>query len=791
MSAVMSTLSMISGGRRAHRKLVSRKSGQFSDAGEERTRSQHDLNKQQRSASLQALETGGVVNLDNLEAKMANIEVSLGGSRRRSAGARDTTREIEVLRGAVADKDTLIHNLKRQLSASLSAARLAAEAVSSRPRRTSEEIPVTLSPDERRALEERAASVRAELDTRRANIQELRKRLERTHVTDNIDTRIEQAELQYQVGREELELLTLGEQARALTLLMEQADNHRQTLYSALWDIGGNAAIVATEAQEGTWGASPRGSGVVVEWTNNSSLKPGDRLVEVNGTNVLQCNLEELRHASASCSQARLVVLRGHSQSPLALTQNEAASLRSELEALKMAADESEKAKEGLRTDNTRLTHRISYLEEQVAELLARHTQAPPSTGSDSCITVNKTKKNVTNISITSEPLTNQSPKSEVQVFQKGPGITALVAKLPGLDSSEGNLPVIRPRSNASGASSRVAASPRASPAPNYRSHSSHSLEHRAGRMRHSLSHHCIHGSVDYNTETDAAIRMIERNQRLMEKQRLKTDKLHCRSKTEEHFRSDSDIDRRSSGSCDPRQEIKKAAERIEESIKKTNWAERKTLSIIEQLKRSQRLRKLKKNDSSEDIRTETQYTLYNKIDGKIIENAHKSSRRTSKQYAASAKSSEFESESDFPNDVYSSSPRLDYGSENCSRLSHYKKNEERRDDAKRPTPPRKPLRLSLHKAKSAHSLMNSSETEQSRPPSEAHEIMKRPVKRTHGADRSRERTRDGGRATPRPSRKVLNGFRACETPAADDLYPENTHAPLRSNGTVRSGKWC
>ncbi|CAB3234791.1 unnamed protein product [Arctia plantaginis] len=54
MSAVMSTLSMISGGRRAHRKLTSsnRKSGQFSDVGEDRSRSQHDLNKQQRSASL-------------------------------------------------------------------------------------------------------------------------------------------------------------------------------------------------------------------------------------------------------------------------------------------------------------------------------------------------------------------------------------------------------------------------------------------------------------------------------------------------------------------------------------------------------------------------------------------------------------------------------------------------------------------------------------------------------------------------------------------------------------------
>lgn len=415
---------------------------------------------------------------------------------------------------------------------------------------------------------------------------------------------------------------------------------------------------------------------------------------------------------------------------------------------------------------------------------------------------MNKTKKNVTNINITTEPQSKckQSPKSEVQVFQKGPDITAIVAKLPGLDGAEANLPLMRPRSNASGASSRVAASPRASPPPNHRSHSSHSLEHRAGRMRHSLSHHCIHGAVDYSAETDAAIRMIERNQRHIEKQRMKSERLG-RSKGEDYFRSDSDLDVRdshsSAGACDPRHyEIKKAADRIEESIKKTNWAERKTLSIIEQLKRSQRMRKLKKNESAEDIQVESseKHYMYHRIDGKVLENAHKSSRRSSKLHSRSAKSSEFESEcSDFPNgDIYSSSPRIDYGSESCStRMSHYKKNDDRRDsdrDSKcRPTPPRKPLRLSLHKARSAHSLMNGSESETpSRPPSEAQggELgeSKRPVKRTHAAGGwARERVRDAARATPRPQRRQLHA------PAADDLYPD-AHTPLRVNGHA---KWC
>ncbi|KAI8435419.1 hypothetical protein MSG28_003726 [Choristoneura fumiferana] len=474
----------------------------------------------------------------------------------------------------------------------------------------------------------------------------------------------------------------------------------------------------------------------------SSASTPLRRLVEVNGTAVVSCrSVDELARAASAAAPAQL---------------------------LRAAAERAQRAKDGLRADNTRLTHRISYLEDQVAELLARHPQLQSVSSSDSCITVNKSTKNVTNISISSEPQV-RSPKSEVQVFQKGPDITALVAKLPGLEG-ETALPLLRPRSNASGASSRAAPSP-----PPPRAHSAHSLEPRA-RMRHSLSHHCVHAAAaaDYSAETDAAIRMIERNQRHMEKQRLKADKL-SRTKHDDRFRSDSDLDARDRP--DRHLEIKKAADRIEESIKKTNWAERKTMSIIEQLKRSQRLRKLKKNDSAEDVRADCErHHLHHRIDGKVLENAHKSSRRTSKLHSRSAKSSEFESEcSDYPvGDAYGSSPRGDYGSESCStRLSHYRKNEG--DGKARPTPPRKPLRLSLHRARSAHSLPNGSEPETpGRPAIGDGEPGKKPVKRTHAGERWREPRGGDARATPRPARRL-----ACRAPAADELYDD--HEP----------KWC
>ncbi|XP_061929162.1 uncharacterized protein LOC107995393 isoform X3 [Apis cerana] len=80
-----------------------------------------------------------------------------------------------------------------------------------------------------------------------------------------------------------------------------------------------------------------------------------------------------------------------------------------------------------LRSDNLRLTHRIGYLEEQVRDLLApsRAEQVPAD-----------------------PPPTRQE---QVQVFQKGPQVTALVANLPGLNIRNSmelrqSLPTVRNR---------------------------------------------------------------------------------------------------------------------------------------------------------------------------------------------------------------------------------------------------------------------------------------------------------------------------------------------------------
>lgn len=120
---------------------------------------------------------------------------------------------------------------------------------------------------------------------------------------------------------------------------------------------------------------------------NNTFSYSSFSLIEVNGKIVLTKTREDLaRLLSAAPDPAQIVVLRRNSinngiarnctqqqsaSAAAASTTNnavrEVASLRSELEVVRERAEEAQRAKDGLRSDNIRLTHRISYLEEQVS----------------------------------------------------------------------------------------------------------------------------------------------------------------------------------------------------------------------------------------------------------------------------------------------------------------------------------------------------------------------------------------------------------------------------------------
>lgn len=98
----------------------------------------------------------------------------------------------------------------------------------------------------------------------------------------------------------------------------------------------------------------------------------------MNGKIVLTKSRDDLtRLLSAAPDPAQMVVLRKknlhegddgnlHHHANGNNAVNEVAALRSELVVVKEQAEEAQKIKDGLRADNVRLTHRISYLEEQV-----------------------------------------------------------------------------------------------------------------------------------------------------------------------------------------------------------------------------------------------------------------------------------------------------------------------------------------------------------------------------------------------------------------------------------------
>ncbi|XP_020706640.1 uncharacterized protein LOC105683564 isoform X2 [Athalia rosae] len=366
-----------------------------------------DIKLQQRSISLTALNTGisgntqqqqqflepRMAQLETLEAKMASIEVSLSTTPRRKKGgsitgvtsspaghrARDVGKELDALRIALRDKENIIQNLKGQLCNTLS-------------NRLSLRNGPSLTESDRKAAEDRLQRLRRDADNKRLAIKNLKLALERLDITDNIDVRIQQAELEYRLGREELELLTLREESRALQAALELADTQEKqknhTIFSCIsgsTQVTVHALEVSADPKSPRFGAGPKDDapGLYVDWAvEESGLCKGDRILEVNGKLVVGAGRSDLaRLLAVAPDAAQIVVLR---------------------------KGESLAALRTLRSDNLRLTHRIGYLEEQVRDLLT--PSRPP---------------------VPAEP--PPSRQEHVQVFQKGPQVTALVANLPGL----------------------------------------------------------------------------------------------------------------------------------------------------------------------------------------------------------------------------------------------------------------------------------------------------------------------------------------------------------------------
>nr|CAD7449188.1 unnamed protein product [Timema bartmani] len=387
--------------------------------------------------------------------RMASIEVSLSTTPRRKKNggsigggvtgpapahrvtSKDIAKELEALRNALRDKENMIQSLKGELCSSVSLSRLSATYLRGHPH--------LLTDKEKRAAEERLNKLRHDMDNKRLAIKNLKMALDRLDITDNIDVRIQQAELEYQLGREELNLLTLLEESRNLQLCLEDAEQSRAradqaTIYNCVKGCM-NASLHAVE----------------LDYDPKSP-----QVVEVNGKLVLSKTKEDMvRLLAVAPSPAQLVLLRARTAAPPATSQHaleqKLRSLHEELRVTVEQAQECERDKEALKTDNVRLTHRISYLEEQVAELLDRtkdEAQLPPATTTQRTIAAPLSSSSSSNGSSTTPGTpTKGGVKPDIQVFQKGPQVTAIVANLPGLDvgsnspgESRQTLPTLRPK---------------------------------------------------------------------------------------------------------------------------------------------------------------------------------------------------------------------------------------------------------------------------------------------------------------------------------------------------------
>ncbi|XP_058461237.1 uncharacterized protein LOC131436512 [Malaya genurostris] len=355
---------------------------------------------QQQHQQQQAHQPPRVAQLETLEAKMANIEVSLstatprrrkgtslgGGSLSARSSPRPDTAPSRELRTALQDREAVIQNLRLQLG------------LGKLPRPAGPAFDDT----ERPAAEQRLSKLRTEAENKKVAIRNLKSALEKLDITDNIDTRIRQAELEYALGREELQLLSLVEEARALQARLDKSKPESNSLYGML-QSGVNLTFHAIQATPGRWNASMRTDfpGFWVDWAlEGEGLQRGDRVIEVNGKIIPGKTREELQKLMNTSGKCEMVILR------------------------KKSIPFSQQQLQQSQADNVRLQHRISYLEDQVKELLLTRDNTDSGSSQASIINGNG-GAHVTSISITSPPST--PPDNKPQIFQRGSFVTTIV----------------------------------------------------------------------------------------------------------------------------------------------------------------------------------------------------------------------------------------------------------------------------------------------------------------------------------------------------------------------------
>lgn len=202
-------------------------------------------------------------------------------------------------------------------------------------------------------------------------------------------------------------MLSLVEEIRTLqfhlekTLKTDSWLNNQNTLFNIL-QSGANISLQAVQTTVGRFAATTRNDspGLYVEWVlDGEGLQRGDRILEVNGNILVVKTIEEFQKLVGNSGKCQLVVARKqsvqHAHQQLLLQTQE---------------------------DNTRLQHRISYLEDQVKQL----QESTKDIINTSPVSTKRTGGHVTSINISSSP-TSPNEISKPMFFQRGNFITTII----------------------------------------------------------------------------------------------------------------------------------------------------------------------------------------------------------------------------------------------------------------------------------------------------------------------------------------------------------------------------
>ncbi|KAG5670435.1 hypothetical protein PVAND_000700 [Polypedilum vanderplanki] len=234
--------------------------------------------------------------------------------------------------------------------------------------------------------------IRNEIKSKKNSITNLKNALKKltTHdsndeMISDIDLRIRQAEIEFALGREEIELMELLSKLEEIKKIQMKLENDGFGPFESLyWQLskGEQFKICAVQASSGRWNASvmPDREGLYIDWVmDGEDLQRGDLIIEINGKIINGHDKDELQKSCSNNSKCEIVVLRRN--------------------------NDSKKNVNHMQTENL-LRHRIAYLEEQVKELSSSH----------------KNETHITSISIQSQPSDDNRPL----IYQRGSYITTI-----------------------------------------------------------------------------------------------------------------------------------------------------------------------------------------------------------------------------------------------------------------------------------------------------------------------------------------------------------------------------